>query len=120
MLKGRENDFYSDNEQFIASVWGNTLGYNELRIDDNFYEIGGDSINAMKIINRINIEKNMELNVRDLLSNRTIEEMAICVENKQAELSNEQYSLIPKIEKKKLLFRFYGTKEDVFIIYQEA
>lgn len=100
ILKGRESDFYSENENFIASVWGNTLGYNELRIDDNFYELGGDSINAMKIINRINTEKNMGLNVRDLLSNLTIEEMAACVENKQAKLNNVQYSLIPKIEKK--------------------
>jgi short-subunit dehydrogenase len=100
IIKGREDESYSEDEKFIATVWGNTLGYTELSIDDNFYELGGDSINAMKIINKINVEKNMELTVKDLLSNLTIKKMAVCVENKQAKLKNEQYSLIPKIEKK--------------------
>lgn len=100
ILTGREDESYSEDEKLIAAVWGNTLGYTELRINDNFYELGGDSINAMKIINRINVEKNMELTVKDLLSNLTIKEMAICIENKQVKLNLEQYSLIPKIEKK--------------------
>lgn len=100
ILTGGEEESYSEDEKLIAAVWGHTLGYTELRIDDNFYELGGDSINAMKIINRINDEKKMELTVKDLLSNLTIKEMAVCVENKRAKLNHEQYSLIPKIEKK--------------------
>ncbi|WP_167957198.1 SDR family NAD(P)-dependent oxidoreductase [Anaerosporobacter faecicola] len=100
ILHGREEGSYSTVEKLIANVWGDTLGYTVLRIDDNFYELGGDSIIAMKIVNRINTELNTKLTVKDLLSSLTIEKTAVCVESKQVELKNQLYELIPKAKKK--------------------
>lgn len=98
MLKGRVDEVYTDNEKFIAAVWGNTLGYEQLSIYDNFYELGGDSIIAMKTVNRINDERDLELNVRDLLSNLTIKKMAAFLDKKQN--LNKKYSYIPRVEDK--------------------
>ncbi len=66
-LIGRENDQYSEIEIKIAQIWGETLGFDEISINDSFYEIGGDSIIAMKIINGINKNLIIKSDVSDLL-----------------------------------------------------
>ena len=41
------------NEELVARLWSETLGIEELSIHDNFFKIGGDSINAIDMVCRM-------------------------------------------------------------------
>ncbi|MGG0537714.1 HAD-IIIC family phosphatase [Priestia aryabhattai] len=80
-LKGRENGIYSEREINIAEVWGGILGFNELNIEDDFYELGGDSIIATKIVNSISEITGSKIEVSSLLRYPTIKRFAEVLDN---------------------------------------
>ncbi len=80
-LTGRENEQYSKFELLVARVWGEVLGFEELRIDDNFYELGGDSILATQVVNRINAENNLKISLIEIFNYETIVDLARYVES---------------------------------------
>lgn len=88
-LSGREDGIYTEIEQTVAQVWGEVLGYNELGIEDNFYELGGDSILAIRIINRISSLINKNLSLTDVLAFPTISDLAKYIESVLASERNE-------------------------------
>ncbi len=61
-------------EQIVIDAIAVVLGYNQLNENDNFFEIGGDSISAMKIIQQINQKLDLELKVSDLFKNLIIKD----------------------------------------------
>ena len=83
-LTGRENNKYTKSELLVAKVWGEVLGFNELRIDDNFYELGGDSILATQVVNRVNTQNNLKLSLIEIFNYETIKELAQYVESLEA------------------------------------
>ncbi|WP_068773800.1 non-ribosomal peptide synthetase [Paenibacillus sp. FJAT-26967] len=68
-LQGREGEPYTDTELQVASIFGFVLGYESLNIDDNFYELGGDSILAIKIVNGIQQCFDMKVEISQILKN---------------------------------------------------
>ncbi|MHB8064942.1 MAG: HAD-IIIC family phosphatase, partial [Ruminiclostridium sp.] len=71
-LIGRESGVYSDIEEKVANIWADTLGFEEININDNFYELGGDSIIATRIINSINNTFGILIEVSSLMRRPTI------------------------------------------------
>ena len=57
-LRGGEEDKYTEAEERVARVWQEGLGYDEIDINDNFFEIGGDSLIGMEFINLVQKEFN--------------------------------------------------------------
>jgi acyl transferase domain-containing protein len=55
-LKGRENGVYSDCEILVSNAWANVLGLKSIGIDDDFFELGGNSLLAIKL--EVELEKN--------------------------------------------------------------
>lgn len=53
-LCGRLDDQYLPLEQKIAQVWAGVFNLDTLSVEDNYYELGGDSIIAITLINRLN------------------------------------------------------------------
>ncbi|MCP5049873.1 MAG: SDR family NAD(P)-dependent oxidoreductase, partial [bacterium] len=80
-LIGREDGNYSKSELLVAQVWGEVLGFDELRIDDNFYELGGDSILATQVVNRINTQNNLKISLIEIFNYETIRDLAQYVES---------------------------------------
>jgi NAD(P)-dependent dehydrogenase (short-subunit alcohol dehydrogenase family)/acyl carrier protein len=80
-LTGKQNGKYSKSELLVAKVWGEVLGFEELRINDNFYELGGDSILATQVVNRINSENNLKLSLIEIFNYETIKDLAGYVES---------------------------------------
>ncbi|WP_417815544.1 amino acid adenylation domain-containing protein [Thalassospira alkalitolerans] len=58
----------------IAAIWAETLGYDSIAPDDDFFALGGDSITGMQIIDRINDELNVSLAISDLFATPTLSE----------------------------------------------
>ncbi|MEV7939326.1 amino acid adenylation domain-containing protein [Kitasatospora sp. NPDC088264] len=63
-------------EEMLAVVWREVLGLAEVGVTDDFFELGGDSLSAVRAISRIRAELGWDLTVRALLRARTIAELA--------------------------------------------
>lgn len=59
-------------ERALTRIWEELLGVSEVALDDEFYELGGDSLVATQIVARIRKELGVDLRVRDLVEARTI------------------------------------------------
>lgn len=76
VLKGRSDGNYTELERQLATIWSEILEINELNIYDDLYELGGDSILAIKISNLIKEELKKEIEVSDLFQYLTIQALA--------------------------------------------
>ena len=62
----------------IAKVWGAVFGYSELNINNNYFDIGGDSITAFKM--QVLFEKmGLPITAADILRHQTIETLAAAI-----------------------------------------
>ncbi len=112
-LVGRENNCYSEVEYTVAQVWGNVLGFSKLDIASDFYEIGGDSITALKIVHTINKQLNVKVETTQLLKAATIEKFSSLVESN---LSTKKKILnIDKVEKADY-YEVASSQKRVFIL----
>lgn len=82
-------------ESISLEVWKEIFKVSDLRISDNFFELGGDSIKAVQIASKLN-EQGISVEVRDILSYHTIEQVSLHAEaisgnqNSQEKLTGER------------------------------
>ena len=84
----------TDIEKSIAKHWAAVLGYQPVGVLDNYFEVGGNSLLATQLINKLNKETGIELTIAEVLSNNTVKDLAVLVDEKkwlsnEEELSNE-------------------------------
>ncbi|WP_018765031.1 SDR family NAD(P)-dependent oxidoreductase [Bacillus sp. 105MF] len=103
-LTGRENNEYTMLERKISTIWCTVLGFEEINIFDNFYELGGDSLSATRIINLINKKVDIKVEISDFFSNLSIMELSECLSEKYigTKGSNNKsiYPTIKQVEKR--------------------
>jgi acyl carrier protein len=63
-------------QDMITHAWREVLDVGELGPDDDFFELGASSLDAVRIVARLEEDLSLELSVRVLLEARTIREMA--------------------------------------------
>jgi amino acid adenylation domain-containing protein len=63
-------------ETALAKIWTDILQVDTIGIDDNFLELGGDSLRAMRLVNRVRDVLKVDLDVIHLLEAPTIRAMA--------------------------------------------
>jgi|GEM_PF-1049508 len=84
----------NDIERFLLTIWKETLQIDKIRVDDNFFDLGGNSLRATKIISRIREELGIELSLRTIFENQTIEVLAQVVEAHQISTEKGEYQQI--------------------------
>ncbi len=62
-------------EEILAGIYTEILGVTRVGVDDSFFELGGDSITAMRLIAAINASLHANLAVRTLFEAPTIAEL---------------------------------------------
>ena len=84
-----KNDF----EKAVLDVWKKILEFEPIGIDDDFYEIGGNSILLIKLYSMLNKNFSVDVSVQELFDNRTIRKQAKIIELKTLpkEDNNEKY-----------------------------
>jgi len=82
----------------LSKIWQKLLGIEKIGISDNFFELGGHSLLAMRVSAAVKKQLGVELSVRDLFLNPTIQDLAkVLVENKTDPITpNIIYSERPK------------------------
>jgi amino acid adenylation domain-containing protein len=72
----------TDTEQAVADIWAEVLGLEKVGVEDNFFDLGGDSIRSMLITSRTRAAFGIDLTPRDVLGARTVAGLADLVEDK--------------------------------------
>lgn len=73
-------------ELAMATVWSRILGLEQVGIDDSFFEMGGNSLIALRLVSRLRDELALDLNVLTLFQSPTIRRLAANLEGKRREL----------------------------------
>jgi ubiquinone/menaquinone biosynthesis C-methylase UbiE/acyl carrier protein len=60
-------------EEVVAGIWGEIIGVEQVGIYDNFFDLGGHSLLATQVISRLRAAFQVELPLRSLFENPTVE-----------------------------------------------
>ncbi|MCP4154562.1 MAG: AMP-binding protein, partial [bacterium] len=66
----------NDIEKQLAKIWQEAMQVERIGITENYFNIGGDSIKAIRLINAVNREMDTGLTIPDLYQNDTIQQLA--------------------------------------------
>ncbi len=103
-------------EQVLWDIFSKAFETEELGIHDNFFEIGGDSLLAVRILLEVSSAFNRELPVQVFLRNPTIEQLARYLHHsaeEQLELTSAEADQIPGLSLSDLLESDHLTIESV-------
>ncbi len=75
---------HSDEELLIASIWQDCLGIGQVDLEDNFFDLGGNSLIAVRVVSRIRNALGVRLSISSLFENPTVETLAGAVEKLRA------------------------------------
>ncbi len=104
-LKQEDNSSYrapeTETEQQLAAIWQEVLSRERIGTGDNFFETGGHSLKATRVISKIHKLMNIQLPLRTLFAHPTIQSLAVvldaAVEEKHREIKalpqQEYYAL---------------------------
>lgn len=67
-------------EVAMAAIWEQVLGLQRIGIDDNFFDLGGQSLKATVMTARVNRELRAGISLRDVFTHSTIRELAALVD----------------------------------------
>ena len=71
----RPATFNSQTEQLLAQIWAEVLGREAVHPEDNFFEIGGDSIISLQIVSRAR-EVGLKIEPKDIFEAKTLRRLA--------------------------------------------
>jgi acyl-coenzyme A synthetase/AMP-(fatty) acid ligase/acyl carrier protein len=67
-------------EEAVAQVWGRTLGLERVGRDDNFFDIGGDSVRSLQVVREVERLLDVTVPTRLLFDHQTVRAYAEAVE----------------------------------------
>lgn len=70
-------------EKKLAEIWQEELEMEQVGIKDDYFNVGGDSIKSIRLLNVINEALESDLKIVDLYENSTIEELAAVIRKKE-------------------------------------
>ncbi len=118
VLRGREEGAsYSRMEREIAGIFQREMGFHEFSVHDSFYALGGDSITAYRIVNRINAAHGSRMTMADILQYSTIEKLAAHIEENVGD--PEESGALYHIEKapKQSSYPLSYAQQRMFLLY---
>ncbi|WP_208612614.1 non-ribosomal peptide synthetase [Xenorhabdus vietnamensis] len=92
-------------EKQLCLIWQDVLGLECVGIADDFFQIGGNSIFALQLVNRMNLLSDVSISLSNLFISRTIEQISKLIDNQvKYEYQDFIRFLTPSSEIKRNLF----------------
>jgi non-ribosomal peptide synthetase component F/acyl carrier protein len=76
------DDFRTVTERSVAGIFGEVLSLPTVGAEDSFFDVGGNSLQAMRAVSRINKGFGIKLSVRALYGNGTVRAVSAVVDEK--------------------------------------
>ncbi|MEK8072439.1 non-ribosomal peptide synthase/polyketide synthase [Rhodococcoides navarretei] len=70
----------TETENALVSIFETVLGIERIGVDDDFFALGGNSLNATRVIARVNAERGSAVDVRAFFDAPTVAELAAAVD----------------------------------------
>lgn len=115
-LRGREDGNYTELERALAQIWGEVFGLSEIDVYSSFYEMGGDSIFGIKLVNRA-VQRGIQLRILDIMSHLTIAELALHLEVGH-EIRKEPITPLKVINEEKDLYHTTFAQKRLYFLQQ--
>ena len=74
----------TDNERILAVIWAEVLGVERVGRQDHFFELGGDSIVALKVVSRIR-QQGLQLPLKALFEQSRLADCAVALQREAAD-----------------------------------
>lgn len=84
-------------EATLERLWSKILDINNISINANFFDLGGDSLCSIKLISEIYSALNVKISIKDIFNNPTIESLAKFIDTKN--INKTETFKITKAEK---------------------
>jgi phthiocerol/phenolphthiocerol synthesis type-I polyketide synthase E len=81
-LEGVKNKEITNTEKILLGLWAKYLGTNEINVEDNFFEIGGNSLLTISLVKEIEDKFKVGMNIRSFFSSPRIKELAELIDIK--------------------------------------
>jgi amino acid adenylation domain-containing protein len=75
----------SEIETRLTAIWKEVLELGEISVDDNFFDLGGHSLDGMRVLSRVRRDFHIDVPIRVLFDGPTIAEFANELEKRRAE-----------------------------------
>jgi polyketide synthase PksN len=97
-------------EKLIAGIWKEVLNMERIGIDDNFFDIGGNSLNVLQVNNKLNDVFDNKLTVIEMFRYTTIRSLSQFL---------NRHEVNPRLERKKWAETVKRSKTDIEQAYQK-
>jgi acyl transferase domain-containing protein len=104
-IKGKDLSELTECEKLIVEAWSEVLGFTEFGPDDNFFEIGGDSILLIKLHSLLEVNFPGKITATDLFAYPTITKLTHCLSGKEVPLKGEDLPQTTTTEEKERIHR---------------
>jgi acyl carrier protein len=84
----------TETEAALAAIWSELLGQPAIGVTDDFFELGGDSIVAIRLAARIRDDLKCPISLRDVFESSSVEQLARQIEARDFASSSLQISRI--------------------------
>jgi amino acid adenylation domain-containing protein len=92
-------------EETLAALWSEVLRVERVGVHDNFLDLGGHSLTAIRLISRIRSAFEVDLPLRTLYDSHTVADLAVAVVKAQAERTERE-------ELERMLAELEGISDD--------
>ena len=102
-------------EKTLDEIWQKVLAVRSVGIDDNFFDLGGQSLLAVELTHEVEEKLGKKINIYTLFKYPTIRELAIFLQAKDGERS-----LPEKVYKSLVPIRSEGKKMPIYVVHGDG
>lgn len=113
--KTRDKSSSNDAVQLLAEIWQNLLGIKEIGIHDDFFGLGGNSLIALRLFNKIEEFFDKKIPLATLYQAPTIYRLARVIEQKEIKSNRSSLVEIQSNGSKKPLFLVHGAGGNILL-----
>ncbi len=100
-------------EELLAEIWAEVFGVEHVERDDNFYDLGGHSLNATLLAARVKKAFGVEITLEDIFNCPTVKELASLISGAEESI----YDSIEAVEELEY-YQVSSAQKRMFVLYK--